>query len=190
MFLKVMAKCFDNFETLAYSLLEEDFSKELANLFNEDADDIEDTPVPESVHEDPTSSVISFLISELECPVCYQPMLGHLRLPLICPNGHPCCSSCALRVRRICPTCRSSNTRWSKCLFLERMGSYMVEKGSGGWWSLHQSRMFGQWATYIWWKLMVTLHFTQTMSLFKFLLMLNIYCQLLHFTQFLFFWKV
>ena len=40
---------------------------------------------------------------------------------------------------------------------------------------------------YIWWKLMVTLHFTQTMSLFEFLLMLNIYCQLLHFTQFLFF---
>ena len=129
MFLKVMAKGFDNFEPLAYSLLEEDFSKELASLFNEDADDIEDTPVPESVHDDPTSSVISFLISELECPVCYQPMLGHLRLPLLCPNGHPCCSSCASRMRRICPTCRSSNTRWSSCLFLERMGSYMVEKG-------------------------------------------------------------
>ena len=105
----------------------EDLFTEFSSLFNEDADDIKDTP--ESVHEDPTSSVISFLISELECPVCYQPMLGHLRLPLLCPNGHPCCSSCASRVRRICPTCRSTNTRWSRCLFLERMGSYMVEKG-------------------------------------------------------------
>ena len=124
-----MAKGFDTLEPLAYSLLEEDLSTEFTNLFNEDAEDIEDTHVAESVHEDPNSSVISFLISELECPVCYQPMLGHLRLPLLCPNGHPCCYSCASKVRRICPTCRSSNTRWSRCLFLERMGSYMVEKG-------------------------------------------------------------
>jgi hypothetical protein len=52
-------KVFDTLEPLAYSLLEEDLSTEFTNLFNED--DREDTPVPESVHEDPTSSVISDL---------------------------------------------------------------------------------------------------------------------------------
>ena len=28
---------------------------------------------------------------------------------------------------RTCPTCRSSIARWTRCLFLERMGSYMME---------------------------------------------------------------
>jgi hypothetical protein len=43
---------------------------------------------------------------------------------------------------------------------------------------------------HIWWKLLVTLHFTQIVSLFEFLLMLTIYCQMLHFTRVQIFWKV
>ena len=110
--------------SLVDSLLEEDLSADLANLFL--VDEYTVAVVPDPVPEDPTN-LVSLLTTELECPVCYQPMLGHLHLPLLCPNGHPCCSSCASRVRRTCPTCRSSIARWTRCLFLERMGSYMME---------------------------------------------------------------
>ena len=113
----------------------EDMDDEFTNLFNEHSEmeaeggnDATGTPDPEPVPADPTTNLVSLIISELECPVCLQPMLGHLQLPLLCPNGHPCCSSCSARVR-ICPICRSSIIRWTRCLSLERIGSYMVEKG-------------------------------------------------------------
>jgi hypothetical protein len=84
------------------------------------------------VSEDSTTpSLISLIISELECPVCYQPMFGPLHFPLLCPNGHPCCSSCSDRTRRICPTCRVSVIRWTRCLAMEKIGSLMVEEEQG-----------------------------------------------------------
>jgi hypothetical protein len=43
---------------------------------------------------------------------------------------------------------------------------------------------------HIWWILMVTIHFTPTVSLFEFFLMLTIYCQMHLFTQFQICWKV
>ena len=76
-----------------------------------------------------SNSLVSLIISELECPVCYNPMLGDLHLPLLCANGHPCRSSCSARTGRTCPTCRSSNTRWTRCLPLERMGKTLVDMG-------------------------------------------------------------
>ena len=110
-------------------LLEEGLSTDLSTLFhdNQEDGDIPDPPqeVPEENFEE---SLVSLLISELECPVCYQPMVDNLHLPLLCPNGHPCCSSCASRVRRSCPTCRTSIRSWTRCLFLERVGTYMVER--------------------------------------------------------------
>ena len=109
------------------SLLEEGLSTDLSTLFH-DNDNLEDGDGdPEDVSAE-NADLLSLLISDLECPVCYQPMIGNLHLPLLCPNGHPCCSSCASRVRRSCPTCRTSIRSWTRCLFLERMGTYMVER--------------------------------------------------------------
>ena len=79
--------------------------------------------------ESSSTALLSLMISELDCPVCLQPMLGPLHLPLLCPNGHACCSSCTRKVKRICPICRSSNTRWTRCLTLERVGEFMLKKG-------------------------------------------------------------
>ena len=89
----------------------------------------ERAPSPDTDPDNYDTSLVSLLISELECPVCLQPMVGHLKIPLLCPNGHPCCFSCSARVRRICPTCRVSSFQWIRCLPLENLGSLMVEKG-------------------------------------------------------------
>ena len=104
----------------------------LGSLFREEnlqaAEDETPPPVPVS-DESSSTALLSLMISELDCPVCLQPMLGPLHLPLLCPNGHACCSSCSSRVKRICPICRSSNIRWTRCLTLERVGSLLVKKG-------------------------------------------------------------
>ena len=112
--------------------MEDDFNFLLGSVFREEeaqpAEDNTSTPVPVSDGSSSTA-LLSLMISELDCPVCLQPMLGPLHLPLICPNGHACCSSCSTRVKRICPICRSSNIRWTRCLTLERVGELLVEKG-------------------------------------------------------------
>ena len=111
---------------------EDDFDFMLGSLFRvEEAQTAKDetpTPVPVS-DESSSTALLSLMISELDCPVCLQPMLGPLHLPLLCPNGHACCSSCSSRVKRICPICRSSNIRWTRCLTLERVGELLLEKG-------------------------------------------------------------
>merc|ERR1712150_167627 len=77
----------------------------------------------------PQKSLILYLFLSLNLSVlCAEAMIGNLNLPLLCPNGHPCCSSCASRVRSSCPTCRTSITSWTRCLFLERVGTYLVER--------------------------------------------------------------
>ena len=84
---------------------------------------------PATDDDDTIANLVSMIVSEFECPVCLQPMIGQSHLPVLCPNGHPCCSSCAARVRRTCPVCRCSNIRWTRCLPMERIGSSLVEHG-------------------------------------------------------------
>ena len=51
---------------------------------------------------------------------------GRFNQPLFCSNGHPCCTSCSSRVS-CCPSCRSSGS-WSRCLPMERVGSWMLAR--------------------------------------------------------------
>ena len=122
------------------TVLDDDFDSMLEILFGEEKDSAgnnmdgkeaaEETPTtPPVLDESSTTALLSLMISELDCPVCLQLMLSPLHLPLLCPNGHACCSSCSTRVKRICPICRSSNIRWTRCLTLERVGSLLVKKG-------------------------------------------------------------
>ena len=54
------------------SLLEEGLSTDLSILFHDYHED-DDIPDPEDDSEENYSDLVSLLISELECPVCYQP---------------------------------------------------------------------------------------------------------------------
>ena len=64
----------------------------------------------------------------VSCPVCM--MVGQFQQPLFCPNGHPCCTSCFSRVT-CCPLCRSSGS-WRRCFPMERVGSWLLERGVVG----------------------------------------------------------
>ena len=67
------------------------------------------------------------VVAELECPICLNLMVGEYHQPLLCLNGHPCCTYCSIRVNS-CPSCRSTES-WSRCLPMERMGSWVVQRG-------------------------------------------------------------
>merc|ERR1719228_2299327 len=54
-------------------------------------------------------------------------MVGQYHQPMFCNNGHPCCTACCSRVSR-CPSCRSSGG-WSRCLPMERLGSWVLQRG-------------------------------------------------------------
>merc|ERR1719153_1489028 len=54
-------------------------------------------------------------------------MVGQYHQPVFCSNGHPCCTYCTTRVSG-CPSCRSAGP-WSRCLTVERMGSWMLQRG-------------------------------------------------------------
>ena len=69
---------------------------------------------------------ISYVRSELECPVCLSLMIGEERQPRLCLNGHHCCLSCTSRVS-CCPICRTQGP-WSRCLAMEKIGSWLFEK--------------------------------------------------------------
>ena len=109
----------------------DDFEFLLGSVFRKEEYKVaeDETPTPVSVPDATSAALLSIMISELDCPVCLQPILGPLHLPLLCPNGHACCSSCTRKVKRICPICRSSNTRWTRCLTLARVGELLVEQG-------------------------------------------------------------
>ena len=70
------------------------------------------------------------VVSELECPMCLSMMVGQFHQSLLCSNGHPCCTSCSSRVS-CCPSCRSSGS-WNRCLPMERVGSWLLERGLVG----------------------------------------------------------
>ena len=74
------------------------------------------------------SPLAKLLLSELECPICLEYMVGRDNRPLLCKNGHACCSFCRRRLGSRCPTCRSW-TNWGRCLALEKLGEHLVEKG-------------------------------------------------------------
>ena len=87
------------------------------------------------------SQLAKMLLSELECPICLESMVGRVRRPLLCRNGHACCSTCQRRLGSRCPTCRRP-TSWSRCLALEKLGEHLVQIGllqeeqeeqAGGW---------------------------------------------------------
>jgi len=75
----------------------------------------------------PNSSLKAMVVSELECPICLSMMVGRYHQPFFCSNGHPCCTYCTTRVSG-CPSCRSSGP-WGRCLTVERMGSWMLQRG-------------------------------------------------------------
>ena len=83
--------------------------------------------------DDAQTDLITLLASELQCPVCYHLMLGTLRRPMHCSNGHACCLRCTYRLGwtggRICPTCREPIGRLGRCLLVERLGSLLVDRG-------------------------------------------------------------
>jgi len=85
----------------------------------------EESPPQLSPFQD--NSFKSMVVAELECPICLNMMVGEYRQPLLCSNGHPCCSYCRSRVDS-CPSCRSTES-WSRCLPMERMGSWVVQRG-------------------------------------------------------------
>jgi len=75
----------------------------------------------------PNSSLKAMVVSELECPICLSMMVGRYHQPFFCSKGHPCCTYCTTRVSS-CPSCRSSGP-WGRCLTVERMGSWMLQRG-------------------------------------------------------------
>jgi len=84
----------------------------------------EESPTTSSSHD---SSLTAMVVSELECPVCLTLMVGQYHQPFFCSNGHPCCTYCTTRVSG-CPSCRSSGP-WGRCLTVERMSSWMLQRG-------------------------------------------------------------
>jgi len=84
----------------------------------------EESPTTSSSHD---SSLTALVVSELECPICLSMMVGQYHQPFFCLNGHPCCTYCTTRVSG-CPSCRSSGP-WGRCLTVERVGSWMLQRG-------------------------------------------------------------
>ena len=78
-------------------------------------------------HEE-ESPLAKLIISELECPICLESMVGRVRRPLLCRKGHACCSTCRRQLGSRCPTCRSPAS-WGRCLTLEKLGEHLVETG-------------------------------------------------------------
>ena len=86
----------------------------------------EDSPSTSGRSSSHTTSLSTMLMGELECPICLTMMVGQFHQPLFCSNGHPCCTSCSSRVSS-CPSCRSSGP-WSRCLPMERVGSWLLDR--------------------------------------------------------------
>ena len=84
----------------------------------------EESPTRSPSHD---SSLKAMAVIELECPICLNMMVGQYHQPFFCSNGHPCCTYCTTRVTG-CPSCRSSGP-WGRCLVVERIGSWMLQRG-------------------------------------------------------------
>ena len=80
----------------------------------------------QSLPDNDGEAFASFVISELECPVCLKAMIGEMNHPRICSNGHLCCNVCANQLAS-CPCCRVVGT-WKRCIALEKLGEWIMEQ--------------------------------------------------------------
>ena len=121
-----------NFLSQRIETLLEDHRDYLDHVLNEDSftKAAEDDVIAEERQDQ--DYLLALLIEELKCTVCFLPMVGSLQRPLMCLNGHACCSRCVHRLSRYCrtcPTCREPIRSWGRCLMAERIGDLMVERG-------------------------------------------------------------
>ena len=121
-----------NFLSQRIETLLEDHRDYLDHVLNEDSfmKSAEDDVIAEESQDQ--DSLLVLLIEELKCIICFMPMIGSVQRPLMCLNGHACCSRCVYRLswdRGTCPTCREPIRSWGRCLMAERIGDLMVERG-------------------------------------------------------------
>lgn len=62
------------------------------------------------------------MLSELECPVCFEYMLPHIYQ---CTTGHSICKNCKPKVNNSCPTCKKS-IQSTQNFVLEKMTQFIV----------------------------------------------------------------
>ena len=113
--------------------MHEDLLDDTSETSQEDHDNLPGRDDEIVTTDDAQADLMALIASELECPVCYHPMLGTLHKPMHCSNGHACCLRCTYRLGwisgRTCPTCRAPIGRWGRCLLVERLGSLLVDRG-------------------------------------------------------------